>query len=78
MISYDTKFNEDWGLKVMLGHNINQNMTKYLEVSAKDLLVADVYTYANAESVVSTNDKVKSRLIGLYGEVDLSLRTSST
>lgn len=41
-------------------------MTKYLEVSAKDLLVADVYTYANAESVVSTNDKVKSRLIGLY------------
>lgn len=74
MISYDAKFNEDWGLKVMLGHNINQNMTKYLEVSAKDLLVADVYTYANAESVVSTNDMVKSRLIGLYGEVDLSYK----
>lgn len=74
MISYDAKFNDDWGLKVMLGHNINQNMTKYLEVSAKDLLVADLYSYANAESVVTTNTLAKSRLIGLYGEIDLSYK----
>ena len=35
MISYDTTFGKDWSFKAMLGHNINQNMTKYLEVSAK-------------------------------------------
>lgn len=74
IISYDRKIGKDWGLKVMLGHNINQNMTKYLEVTAKDLLVADLYSYANAESVVPTNAFLKSRLIGVYGEIDLSWR----
>ena len=74
MISYDAKFNEDWGLKVMLGHNINQNFTKYLDVTAKNLLVADIYSYANAESVITTNDQAKSRLIGVYGEIDLGYK----
>ena len=74
LISYETTIHKDWNLKMMLGHNINQNMTKYLEVSAKDLLVADIYTYANAESVVATNDMVKSRLIGLYGEINIGYK----
>ncbi len=42
MISYDTKFGKDWSFKAMLGHNINQNFSKYLDVTAKNLLVADI------------------------------------
>ena len=74
MISYDTTFGKDWSFKAMLGHNINQNFTKYLDVTAKNLLVADIYSYANAESVITTNDQAKSRLIGVYGEIDLGYK----
>lgn len=52
-VSYDTTFGKDWSFKAMLGHNINQNFTKYLDVTAKNLLVADIYSYANAESVIT-------------------------
>ena len=74
MISYETNFSDDWSFKAMMGHNINQNFTKYLDVTAKNLLVADIYSYSNAESVITTNNQSKSRLIGVYGEVDLGYK----
>ncbi len=76
IVTYELPFgrNNDWNFKIMGGHNINQSEARYLTVNASKLLIDNVYSYSNAESVSTTNDKTKRRLVGIYGEADLSWR----
>jgi TonB-linked SusC/RagA family outer membrane protein len=72
--TYDLKLNDDFAVKVIGGHNIVQITGKRNTVDARELLVADVYSYANAQSTTPTNVYNRKRLVGIYGDVGLSYR----
>ena len=74
ILTYDWQINEDFGLKVIAGQNIYESEIKRLIVNASDLLVPDVYAYANAEAKIPTNIYRKNRLVGLYGDIGFSFR----
>lgn len=72
--TYDLKLNDDFALKVIGGHNVVQITSKRNTMDARELLVADIYSYANAKSTIPTNAYSRKRLFGVYGDVGLSYK----
>lgn len=74
LITYDFDINEDFSVKLLAGHNIVQTTTELIEVDAKDLLVADIYSYANAQTNSPSNTYRQRRLVGVFGDVGVSFK----
>jgi TonB-linked SusC/RagA family outer membrane protein len=67
--------NENFGLKVLLGQNVNQRTTKSQIATGKTIVVPGTYSLSNTKSVLPTEDVfVRRRLWGAFGEVDLDYK----
>ncbi len=72
--SYEFSPMEDFGIKVLVGENIMQNTMQRTTINSQDLLVADIYTYANAKSNIPSYVYRQNRLIGLFGDIGFSYK----
>lgn len=72
--TYEFKPAKDFGIKVIGGHNLVQNTFTQLTVDAQDLLLPNIYSYANAQTKTPTNTYNQRRLVGVYGDVGLSYK----
>ncbi|MGN7819707.1 SusC/RagA family TonB-linked outer membrane protein [Chitinophaga sp. 22536] len=67
--------NEDFGLKILVGHNVNQRTTKSQINTGKTIVVPGVYSLLNTKTVIPTEDIfMQRRLWGIFGEVDLDYK----
>ncbi|MBC9911263.1 SusC/RagA family TonB-linked outer membrane protein [Chitinophaga varians] len=67
--------NEDFGLKVLVGHNVNQRTTKSQINTGKTIVVPGVFTLLNTKTVIPTEDIfMQRRLWGIFAEVDLDYK----
>ncbi len=73
--TYNVEFGKGFGLRVLGGLNTLQITQKTLTVEAQDLLLPDIYSYANAEVTTPTNAYTRRRLVGAYGEVGVSYKS---
>ncbi len=64
----------DFDFHVMSGMNLLQETTKTLTVDALDLLLPDIYSYANAEVKTPGNTYRQRRLVGVFGEAGVSYK----
>ena len=73
---YNKKINEDIGIRVMIGSQINQIRTTNLNVNAQDLIVPEFYNLSNHTSatITNTNTTTERRLIGAYGQLGFSYK----
>lgn len=74
LITYNYDFSDDFSLKVLAGHNIVQSTTEMVQVDAKELLVADIYSYANAQTNSPSNSFSQRRLVGVFGDIGFSYK----
>jgi TonB-linked SusC/RagA family outer membrane protein len=65
---------EDIGLKVIVGHNVNEVSFRREQADAQGLTVDSLYTFANASAVSTNNGTNKRRLVGVYGDVGFSYK----
>ncbi|QQR98951.1 MAG: SusC/RagA family TonB-linked outer membrane protein [Sphingobacteriales bacterium] len=69
-------FHKKWkniSLTYLTGLNIRNSSRRIVDIAAQDLVADELYTYANAKTVVTTEDKLKTRLIGLYHNLNIGL-----
>ncbi|RFS22461.1 SusC/RagA family TonB-linked outer membrane protein [Chitinophaga silvatica] len=67
--------NEDFGLKIIVGHNVNQRTTKSQIYTGKNIVAPGIYSLSNTKSVLPTEDVFyRRRLWGLFGEVDFDYK----
>jgi hypothetical protein len=63
--------NEDFDLKVILGHNVNQRTTRSQMVTGKEMISPGIYTISNTKNVlVNEGDFIRRRLWGVFGDVE--------
>lgn len=73
-LRYDDDINDDFGLSVLVGHNINDQYDDRLFTQGVSLSIPGFYNIQNAENVTSTQTINHARLIGLYGSAEVSFR----
>lgn len=73
LITLEKTFN-NWNVKTILGHNVNQVEYRRVSVDATTLTVDNLYTYTNAASTVATNYYSKKRLVGAFADVELAYK----
>ena len=67
--------NEDFGLKALIGHNVNQRTTKSQVFTGKSIVAPGIYSLTNTKSVTPTEDYYeKRRLWGAFAEIDLDYK----
>jgi TonB-linked SusC/RagA family outer membrane protein len=69
-------FNKKWeniSFSYLTGLNIRNTSGRTVNVIAQDMVVDNLYTYANAKSVNTTESKVQTKLLGIYHNVNLGL-----
>jgi len=75
LLAYDQKLNEDFGLNVIGGYNINQRNGRSLYSEINSLDVPYFYNIENSVSLpVTRSNEYKRRLFGAFGQADLSYR----
>lgn len=77
--SYDKPLNDDLGLHVLLGNNIQYNRNTILSASidptSNGLVIPNFYSFTNAQGPVNVvNTRIESFLVGLYGSVRFDFR----
>ncbi len=72
--SYEFSPIEDLGIKILAGNNLLQNTVQRIDVNSQDLLIADIYTYANAQSNAPSKIYRQNRLVGLFGDIGFSYK----
>ena len=70
----DNEFGEDFSLKTILGHNVNQRSFEEVTNQATNLSIPGVQSYPNANSNTPENFFQKQRLIGAYGSATIGFR----
>jgi TonB-linked SusC/RagA family outer membrane protein len=65
---------KDLGVKIIGGHNLIQNKSTSVSVDAQDLLLPDIYSYANAQTKSPSNTYAENRLVGVYGDLGFSYK----
>ena len=60
----------------LVGLNIRNVSSRLVDVAAQDMIVDQLYTYANAKTITTTESKVKTRLLGVYHNLNLGLWNS--
>ncbi|RAJ75483.1 TonB-linked SusC/RagA family outer membrane protein [Chitinophaga dinghuensis] len=67
--------NNDFGLKVLVGHNVNQRTTNSVIMQGQQIIAPGIYSLSNTKVVLPLQDvKIQRRLWGLFGEVDLDYK----
>ena len=74
IISANRKLTDDIDIKVLTGFNNYEAFYRRDQGDATGLTVDQLYTFANAASVVNSNTSNKRRIMGLFGGVDLSYK----
>ncbi|MND42276.1 TonB-dependent Receptor Plug Domain protein [compost metagenome] len=70
----DHQITKDLDIKVIAGTNVYETYYQREQSDAQTLTVDQLYNFANAASVVTTNTSNKARILGLYGDVGLSYK----
>ncbi|NIG52695.1 SusC/RagA family TonB-linked outer membrane protein [Chitinophaga sp. Cy-1792] len=67
--------NEDFGLKGIIGHNVNQRTTTSTIMIGNQMVVPGVYNLTNVKSVLPSEDVfIQRRLWGVFAELDLDYK----
>ncbi|HEU4551425.1 MAG TPA: SusC/RagA family TonB-linked outer membrane protein [Chitinophaga sp.] len=67
--------NEDFDLKVIVGHNVNQRTTRSQMVTGKEMVSPGIYTISNTKNVlVNEGDFIRRRLWGVFGDVEFGYK----
>lgn len=74
LITYEKDVN-DFGFKVIGGHNIVQHKWKRNDVLANNLVVDGLYTYPNAKTTSPSNRSYTKRLTGLFFDLGFSYKS---
>jgi len=74
LLTVDQKLTEDLSLKVIGGYNVFESFYRRDLSDAQQLIADELYNYANAGSVVTTNTSNQKRIQGVYGDVGLSYK----
>jgi len=74
IISAEHKLTSDLGLKALAGVNHFETYYRRDQADAQALTVDQLYTFSNAATVTNSNTSNKKRIIGVYGEIDLSYK----
>jgi TonB-linked SusC/RagA family outer membrane protein len=74
LVTTNHQLTKDLGLKVILGHNVNQVSFRREQADAQGLTVDSLYTFANASAVTTNNATNRRRIVGVYGDVGLSYK----
>ena len=74
LLTVDQKLTEYLSLKVIGGYNVFENFYRRDLSDAQQLIADELYNYANAGSVVTTNTSNQKRIQGVYGDVGLSYK----
>ncbi len=75
IINVNHDFTEDFGVDAIFGHNVNERKFQSTRIIGRDLLATDLYTYANAQSIVNTSDSELRRLYGLYADLTFNYKS---
>ena len=73
LISAFTKKWKNISFSYLTGVNIRNASSRIVDIAAQDMVVDDLYTYANAKTVNTTESKTKTRLLGIYHNANLGL-----
>lgn len=71
LISAFTKKWKNISFSYLTGVNIRNASSRIVDIAAQDMVVDDLYTYANAKTVNTTESKTKTRLLGIYHNANL-------
>ena len=74
MATYERTF-DDFGIKAIVGHNINQIEWKNNNTLATGLIVDGLYTFTNAKSTSPKNYYEIKRLMGVYFDLGFSYKS---
>lgn len=74
IITFNKQITNDFGLKVIAGHNVFENYFRREQSSAQNLTVDNLYSFANAAAVSTNNVSTKRRLVGVYGDIGFSFK----
>ncbi|MBA4166656.1 MAG: SusC/RagA family TonB-linked outer membrane protein, partial [Chitinophagaceae bacterium] len=74
IVTANTNITPDLSFTALVGGNINDRLFRRSQSFAQDLAVDQLYSLSNALSVVPTNLLQQQRIVGLYGEIDLSYK----
>ena len=74
MATYEKDFG-DWGIKAIVGHNINQREWTNNNTLATGLIVDGLYTFTNAKTTSPKNYYEIKRLVGIYGDFGVSYKS---
>ncbi len=69
LLRFDTKINQDFGLKATLGHNVNQFTAQRTQTIGLNIMSKGVYNINNTESQTSEEVYERTRLWALFGDV---------
>ncbi|MEZ4981846.1 MAG: TonB-dependent receptor [Saprospiraceae bacterium] len=73
-LRFEDDLNEDFGLSLLVGHNINDKYDDRVFAQGVSLSIPGFYNIQNAETVSSIQYFNQGRLIGLYGSAEVSFR----
>lgn len=74
IVTYEQPW-KDFTFKGIMGHNLQQEEWSNNSTSANNLIVEDLYTYANAKQTSPTNYYQKKRLTGVYFDLGVSYKS---
>lgn len=79
LLTASKQFNEDLGLKVILGHNISEQQGTRQLISGTGIIAFGIDDITNTTNVVTQQPltgypQYKSRLVGVFGDAQLSFR----
>ncbi|MGZ5243954.1 MAG: SusC/RagA family TonB-linked outer membrane protein [Bacteroidia bacterium] len=75
MATVTKDFNEDFGVSVLVGHNVRQRRVNYTSASTSGLVIPGFYNLTNSEGPpVVDNSLSLRRLYGVYTDINFSFR----
>ena len=74
MVNIEKEINDDLGLKVILGHNVNQRDYRRMSNESRDLIVEDLYDYGNAKTNTPDQYSETRRIWGVYTDITLTYK----
>ncbi|RBL93191.1 SusC/RagA family TonB-linked outer membrane protein [Chitinophaga flava] len=73
--TFTPKINNDLGLRVTVGHNVNQRTTNSQITTGNGIVVPGIFSMSNTANVLPTEDVLyQRRLWGIFGEVALDYK----
>ncbi|WP_103070505.1 SusC/RagA family TonB-linked outer membrane protein [Aquimarina sediminis] len=76
--SYFRDLTEDISLNILGGFQYNSRLFRRQQIQGVDLVIAELFSPANAAQVVATRQFTESRLAGLYGSAELGYKNWAT